>query len=50
LEDCGDHEAEDTVDASSEVSEDTPLVCEVPEAFDFQLVGEEAVNGRPAYV
>jgi hypothetical protein len=23
---------------------------EVPKAFDFQLVGEETVNGRPAYV
>jgi hypothetical protein len=26
------------------------LVREVPKAFDFQLVGEEVVNGRPAYV
>ena len=26
------------------------LIREVPKAFDFQLVGEEAVNGRPAYV
>ena len=30
--------------------ENTSLVREVPKAFDFQLVGEEAVNGRPAYV
>ena len=30
--------------------EDTSLVQEVPKAFDFQLVGEEVVNGRPAYV
>ncbi|MGZ3387620.1 MAG: hypothetical protein ACXVB5_22330 [Isosphaeraceae bacterium] len=30
--------------------EDTSLVREVPKAFDFHLVGEEAVNGRPAYV
>jgi hypothetical protein len=29
---------------------DTLLVQEVPKAFDFQLVGEEVVNGRPAYV
>ena len=29
--------------------ENTLLIREVPEAFDFQLVGEEAVNGRPAY-
>jgi len=29
---------------------DTSLVREVPKAFDFQLVGEEVVNGRPAYV
>ena len=26
------------------------LVREVPKAFNFQLVGEEIVNGRPAYV
>ena len=26
------------------------LVREVPKAFDFQLLGEEAVNGRPSYV
>jgi len=26
------------------------LVREVPKAFGFQLVGEEVVNGRPAYV
>ena len=30
--------------------ENTSLVREVPKAFDFQLVGEEAVNGRLAYV
>jgi len=30
--------------------ENTSLVMEVPKAFDFQLVGEETVNGRPAYV
>ncbi len=30
--------------------EDTSLVREVPKAFDFQLVGEEVVNGRPAWV
>jgi len=30
--------------------EDTSIVKEVPKAFDFQVVGEEAVNGRPAYV
>jgi hypothetical protein len=33
-----------------EEEENTALVREVPKAFDFQLVGEEAVNGRPAYV
>ncbi len=26
------------------------LVAEIPKAFDFQLVGEEVVKGRPAYV
>jgi hypothetical protein len=30
--------------------EDAALVREVPKAFDFQLVSEEIVNGRPAYV
>jgi len=30
--------------------ENTSIVREVPKAFDFQLVGEEAVKGRPAYV
>jgi hypothetical protein len=34
----------------NKVEEDTSLVREIPKAFDFQLVGEEAVNGRPAYV
>ena len=30
--------------------ESTSLVREVPKAFDFRLLGEEAVHGRPAYV
>jgi hypothetical protein len=30
--------------------ESTSLLREVPKAFDFQLLGEEVVNGRPAYV
>ena len=30
--------------------ENTSIVQEVPKAFDFQVVGEEAVNGRSAYV
>ena len=30
--------------------ENTSIVQEVPKAFDFQVVGEESVNGRPAYV
>lgn len=33
-----------------QAEENTSLVREVPKAFDFQLVGEEVVNGRPAYV
>ena len=33
-----------------EEEENTSIVREVPKAFDFQLVGEEVVNGRPAYV
>jgi len=34
----------------NEEEESASLVLEVPKAFDFQLVGEELVNGRPAYV
>jgi hypothetical protein len=30
--------------------ENTSLVAEVPNAFDFQLAGEESVDGRPAWV
>src|SRR5579864_3115707 len=30
--------------------ENTSIVREVPKAFDFQLVGEEVVKGRPAWV
>ncbi len=30
--------------------EDDVLVRELPKAFDFQMVGQEVVNGRPAYV
>jgi hypothetical protein len=30
--------------------ENTSIVQEVPKAVDFQVVGEEAVNGRPAYI
>jgi hypothetical protein len=30
--------------------ENTSIVQEVPNAFDFQVIGEEAVNGRSAYV
>jgi hypothetical protein len=33
-----------------EEEEIASIVREVPKAFDFQLVGEEAVNGRAAYV
>jgi len=33
-----------------QAEEDTSLVREVPKAFDFQLLGEEVVNDRPAYV
>jgi hypothetical protein len=33
-----------------QAEEDTSLVREVPKAFDFRLLGEEVVNGRPAYV
>jgi hypothetical protein len=30
--------------------ENTSLIREAPNAFDFQLMGEETINGRPAYV
>jgi hypothetical protein len=30
--------------------ENTSIIQEVPKAFDFQVVGEEGVNGRPAYI
>ena len=33
-----------------EEEETASLVREIPKAFDFQLMGEEVVNGRPAYV
>lgn len=34
----------------NEEEENTSLVRELPKAFDFQLAGEQVVNGRPAYV
>lgn len=33
-----------------EEEENTSLVGEVPKAFDFELAGEDVVNGRPAWV
>jgi len=33
-----------------QAEEDTSFVQEVPKAFNFQLLGEDVVNGRPAYV
>jgi hypothetical protein len=33
-----------------QAEENTSLIREVPKAFDFQLIGEDEVNGRPAYV
>jgi hypothetical protein len=33
-----------------EEEENTSLIGQVPKAFDFQLVGEDVVSGRPAYV
>ena len=33
-----------------EEEENTSLIGQVPKAFDFQLVGEDVVGGRPAYV
>ena len=35
---------------SRQEKEITSIVREVPKAFDFQLLGEEVVNARPAYV
>jgi hypothetical protein len=34
----------------TEEEENLSIIREVPKAFDFQLVGEEVVNERPAYV
>jgi hypothetical protein len=34
----------------TEEEENLSIIREVPKAFDFQLVGEEVVNRRPAYV
>jgi hypothetical protein len=33
-----------------EQQENRSFIREVPEGFDFHLIGEEVVNGRPAYV
>jgi hypothetical protein len=33
-----------------EQQENRSFIREVPEGFDFQLVGEEVIKGRPAYV
>jgi hypothetical protein len=33
-----------------EADENTSLIGQVPKAFDFQLAGEDVVEGRPAYV
>ncbi len=35
---------------SKEEEETASLVREIPNAFDFQLVGDEVLNGRPAYI
>jgi hypothetical protein len=41
---------EERAERLHEDREDSSFIREVPLGFDFQLVGEEAVNGRPAYV
>ena len=33
-----------------EQQENRSFIREVPKGFDFQIIGEEVVNGRPAYV
>jgi hypothetical protein len=33
-----------------EEKENRAFIDEVPDAFDFQVLGEQAVNGRPAYI
>jgi len=33
-----------------EQRENRSFIREVPEGFDFQLIGEEVINGRPAYL
>jgi hypothetical protein len=45
------HKTRDTQAARLRVEqEDKSFIREVPLGFDFQLIGEEVVNGRPAYV
>ena len=41
---------QDRVARLLEQQEDRSFIREVPEGFDFQLIGEDVVNGRPAYV
>ena len=42
--------AQRTERVRNEEKENASLVREIPKAFDFQLVGEDLVNGRPAYI
>jgi hypothetical protein len=41
---------EDRAERRAREEENRSFVLEVPAAFDFQLIGEDVVNGRPAYV
>jgi len=34
----------------NEAKEDRAFIGEVPDAFNFRLIGEESVDGRPAYI
>jgi hypothetical protein len=42
--------AERTARLQAEENENTSLIHEIPLAFDFLLVGEESIDGRPAYI
>ncbi len=43
-------QAQRTERLRKQAEDNTSLVREVPKAFDFQLLGEEVVNGRSAYI
>ena len=41
---------QERVERLRQQEENRSFVREVPDGFDFQLIGEEVINGRPAYI